>query len=141
MGRRGRGADGRGMNNMQLRTPKKEILWTLKKARSSHIKWRSYAYAILDGFPTTAEHAPVGDEQCAFGQWYHVEAETELAQSEHFRKLGEAHRLLHEVYAEIYRLVDAGDILQAGQHREQITAASRELLDALDVLESTIVAG
>ena len=126
---------------MQLRTPKKEVLWTLKKARSSHIKWRSYAYAILDGFPTTAEHAPVEHDQCAFGKWYHVEAGTELAQSEHFRKLGAAHKLLHEVYAEIYRLVDAGDILRAGEHREQITEASRELLDALDALEKTIVSG
>lgn len=127
------------MSETQLRTSKKEILWTIKKARSSHIKWRSYAYAILDGFPTTAEHAPIGHEQCAFGQWYHGEGEAELGRLERFRELGDAHRQLHEVYGEIYRLVTAGDLQEANRHRERITEVSRVLLASLDNLEEAIV--
>ena len=50
---------------------KKETLAQLRRAKSAHILWRSYAHGLISGMPVEEEHAPLQHTDCKFGKWYH----------------------------------------------------------------------
>jgi len=63
---------------------KADLLRVIRKAKSSHIRWRAYAQALVAGLEVPADGAPVNHQSCGFGKWYYGEGARQLG---HFRCL------------------------------------------------------
>jgi hypothetical protein len=81
---------------------KKEVISQLRKAKTAHIRWRSYAQALVAGVPMDEGKVPVIHTDCEFGRWYFGEGQA-LADLPGFRAINEPHEQLHTVYMEIFK--------------------------------------
>lgn len=117
-----------------------ELLRVIRKAKSSHIRWRSYAQALLAGLEVAEDSAPVSHRLCGFGKWYYGEGATSLGHLEIFRDIETPHAILHQIYGRIHELVGAGRMEEAKPMLEQLIGVSRTLLDAMQLLEQEVMA-
>ncbi len=122
------------MNEAEKRT----ILSELRKARAAHIRWRSYAYAMIAGLEIEAEFAPLEHTECVFGKWYHGAGEIHFAHLDTYTGIDVPHRMLHKLYHKIYELAQSGQLDEADKEARRLTEFSRQVLEALDLLEQEI---
>ena len=47
-----------------------EALQQLRKAKTAHLKWRTYAQALVGGVSVEADKTPLAHTECEFGRWY-----------------------------------------------------------------------
>lgn len=77
--------------------------------------------------------APLEHTSCEFGVWYHGSGQALRDITPLFDEIAEPHQLLHEIYAELYRLAKAKKPPQ--QIREKLSgleAVSGSLLELID---------
>lgn len=106
----------------------------LRKAKTAHLKWRTYAQALAAGLNIDETKAPLDHTSCEFGQWYHGSGQTLRDATPLFDEIAEPHRLLHEIYAELYQLAKVNKPPQQIREKlvslEGISGSLLELIDA-----------
>ena len=115
-----------------------ELLEVIRKAKSSHIRWRSYAQALVDGVDLGDGRAPVSHLECRFGRWYYGDGTEQLGQLDAFRNIEKPHEQLHTLYAQIDALVTEGKLPEAREQLEELVGISRSLLDGIELLEREV---
>jgi len=80
---------------------KKEALEQVKKAKTSHKKWMTYAKAIHMGIKLDKDAVPLLETDCVFGKWYYGPAQA-FESLESFQEIEQYHTLLHETYQKMY---------------------------------------
>lgn len=89
---------------------RKTLITQLRKAKTAHIRWRSYAQALISGLPMDEDKVPVIYTDCEFGRWYYGEGQA-LSRLPGYRAIDEPHERLHELYMDIVQhLFDEDDI-------------------------------
>lgn len=117
---------------------KTELLALIRRAKSSHIRWRSYAQGMVDGMPVDDDKAPVRHTDCRFGQWYLGEGTRALGEMEVFRAIQAPHETLHGIYEQIHGLVARKDYENASIKLNQLVEISRTLLEQIELLEQEV---
>jgi len=119
---------------------KAELLELVRRAKSSHVRWRAYAQGLVAGVEVKAENLPVKHTECRFGKWYFSEGMAMFGQRQVFRDIQGGHEMLHAVYEQIYRLVKQADFKHAEAKLAQLMEISRTLMEQLALLEQEIEA-
>jgi len=117
---------------------KKAVINQLRKAKSAHIRWRSYAQALVSGIPMDEGKVPVIHTDCEFGRWYFGEGQA-LSNIHGFKAIAAPHERLHAVYMEIFKqLFEEDDITlfarligRKAKTQESRRLAVQNLLDEL----------
>ena len=86
-----------------MNTKKKEALDQIRKARTAHKRWMSYARAIHMGLPVDKKAVPMIETDCTFGQWYYGPGQA-FTSLESYQAIEEPHTMLHQLYMQIYKL-------------------------------------
>lgn len=135
---------------------KKQVITHLRAARSAHIKWRSYAQALVAGLPLDEGQVPVIHTDCAFGRWYYGPGQ-KLSSLGAFRSIETPHEALHAIYLQIFtKLFETEErslfdkligVAKKSDRQEQIAVLldsligmSKALLAAIEVLEQEVLA-
>lgn len=114
------------------------ILKELRKAKAAHIKWRSYAYAMLSGLDIETEYAPLEHTDCAFGQWYHGLGKEHFGHLDTYAGIAVPHQILHKLYSKIYDLAQKGKLKDAEVEAKRLTELSHQVIEALELVEREI---
>jgi hypothetical protein len=117
---------------------KSDLLRLVRKAKSSHIRWRSYAQALVAGLDVREDNAPIHHQSCQFGRWYYGEGRRLFGRLEIYRDIEVPHEILHHIYERIYQSVAKGRQAEAKSLLDQMVGVSRTLLEALELLEQEI---
>lgn len=141
---------------------KETILEELRLARSAHIEWVERARMVIEGVEIAKEAVPVECTACRFGRWWYGHGQTLKVlrnnNADTMDKIEVSHRTIHELYLEIFKIYFVAPqkrwysvltdwmprkiamrdkVLSRGYYR-QIEAHSRELLEALQLVERRI---
>lgn len=114
------------------------ILKELRKAKAAHIKWRSYAYAMLSGLDIETEYAPLEHTDCAFGQWYHGLGKEHFGHLDTYAGIAVPHQILHKLYSKIYDLAQKGKLKDAEVEAKRLTELSHQVIEALELVEREV---
>lgn len=125
------------LKNIDMST-RKEMLGIIRKAKSSHIRWRSYAQGMVAGVEIQEEKAPVQHTDCKFGQWYYGEGAARLGHLEIFEDIASPHEMLHAIYGQIHEMVHKGEMEQARKKLDEMIGVSRTLLEQISLLEDEV---
>lgn len=117
---------------------KDTILRELRKAKAAHLKWRSYAYAMVSGLDIDAEYAPLEHTDCAFGKWYHGAGKEHFGHLDTYSGIEVPHHILHKIYHKIYDSARKGKLQEAEVDAKRLTELSRQVIDALELVEHEI---
>lgn len=124
---------------MSDNSTKEELLSLIRRAKSSHIRWRAYAQGLVSGVPVAEDRLPVKHTDCKFGQWYYGDGARQLGHLEIFRDVEAPHEMLHAVYGQIHELVvQQGDNHGAHRKLDELIAISRTLLEQIEILEQEV---
>lgn len=104
----------------------------LRKAKTAHLKWRTYAQALASGVKVDETKAPLDHTECEFGRWYNGPGQELREISDLYDDIAEPHRILHETYAELYQLVQAKKFRKASEKLVGLEGISRSLIDIID---------
>ncbi|MDP3482058.1 MAG: CZB domain-containing protein [Sulfuricella sp.] len=126
------------VNNMYVSLDKDEAQRMLRKAKSAHIKWRSYAQGLVAGLDIAEDKAPVQHTDCSFGKWYYGMGQQALGHHELYEGIEVPHRILHQIYGEIYHYIEKGKADKAKERLPHLVEISRTLLEAIALLEQEI---
>lgn len=136
---------------------KRQVIAHLRAAKSAHIKWRSYAQALIAGLPLDESQVPVIHTDCAFGRWYYGPGQ-QLSSLESFHAIEVPHEAMHAVYMQIFQLLFEtedrgffqrliGGAAKKSERQGQINARldtlielSKTLLAAIELLEQEVMA-
>jgi hypothetical protein len=136
---------------------KRQLINHLRAAKAAHIKWRSYAQALVAGLPLGEGQVPVIHTDCAFGKWYYGPGQR-LSSLPAFGAIETPHESLHAIYMDIFKLLfeteDAGffrKLIGASKRQNQkndriesllssLLEMSKTLLDAIELLERDMLA-
>jgi hypothetical protein len=114
------------------------ILSELRKAKAAHIKWRSYAYAMVSGLDIDSEYTPLEHTDCAFGKWYYGAGKEHFGHLDTYLGIEVPHKILHKLYSKIYDLAKQGKMKNAEEQAKCLTELSRQVLEALELVEREI---
>ncbi len=117
---------------------KQELIQRIQKAKSSHIKWRSYAQAIVAGIKVSEDKAPVQHTDCEFGRWYYGDGRSTLGQMPVFNDIEGPHEVMHATYRQIFELATKGKLDKAREQMVHLCAISKSLVELLDILEEQV---
>ncbi len=117
---------------------KSELLALIRRAKSSHIRWRAYAQGMLSGVPVSEERLPIKHTECRFGHWYYGEGKVQFGDLEIFQDIEGPHELLHAIYEQIHSLVERKKVDQAKVKFQELLEISRSLLEQMELLESEV---
>ncbi|HEY0635666.1 MAG TPA: CZB domain-containing protein [Gammaproteobacteria bacterium] len=124
---------------MSDNSTKEELLSLIRRAKSSHIRWRAYAQGLVSGVPVAEDRLPVKHTDCKFGQWYYGDGARQLGHLDIFRDVEAPHEMLHAVYGQIHELVvQQGDNHGAHRKLDELIAISRTLLEQIEILEQEV---
>jgi hypothetical protein len=119
---------------------KSKLLEVIRRAKSSHVKWRAYAQGLVAGVDVKEDNLPVKHTDCRFGQWYFGEGRTHFGDLQIYRDIQGAHEMLHSVYEQIYKLVHERKLDAAEEKLGHLMNISRSLLEQMTFLEDEIQA-
>lgn len=117
---------------------KRNILSEVRKAKAAHIKWRSYAYALVAGLDIEPDYAPLDHTDCAFGKWYHGPGREHFGHLDTYAGIDVPHRILHKIYHRIFHLAQEGQRSEAEQEAKRLTELSRQVIESLELVEQEI---
>ena len=133
---------------------KATVLAQIRMAKSAHMRWRSYAQAIISGVEIEENKVPVRYTDCTFGKWYYGEGQKILGHLDAYQAIATPHKVLHAIYERIYRTIhnpekkglsrlwskDSAQTrkVQAREHLDELIGASETLLKTLDILEQEV---
>lgn len=121
-----------------MTTDTEVILKELRKAKAAHIKWRSYAYAMVSGIEIEEEFAPLEYTECDFGKWYYGEGLQHFGYLDTYEGIAVPHQFLHKVYAKIYELAKQGRLREAEEEAKRLTELSHLVIEALELVEREV---
>ena len=90
-------------NRISKAMTKKEVLQKIRKAKTGHRRWMSYAKAIQMGLSLDKDAVPLIETDCQFGQWYYGEGQY-FSHLDSFKAIEEPHSILHHKYMQIYKI-------------------------------------
>lgn len=122
------------------RDEKSQLLALIRRAKSSHIRWRAYAQGLVAGVDVKEDRLPIQHTDCAFGQWYYGSGKNRFGHLAIFSDLEGPHELLHSIYHQIHSLVGAGKVEPAREKLEELVGVSRTLIEQLELLEQEVEA-
>lgn len=135
------------------------VISKLKKAKTAHIRWRTYAEALVSGHDSVIDQLPVKHTDCEFGNWYYGDGQS-FSDLEVFKDIGLIHQTLHEEFEIIFNLVTGGkdqveekgffakllgmkiknhDNTKAAEHLINLKEISRTLIGKIEELEQHIL--
>lgn len=114
------------------------ILKELRKAKAAHIKWRSYAYAMVSGLDIDEEYTPLDHTDCAFGKWYHGAGKEHFGHLDTYSGINVPHQILHKLYGKIYESASKGHLKDAEVDAKRLTELSHQVMEALELVESEV---
>ncbi len=130
------------------------VLAQIRAAKSAHMRWRSYAQAIISGVEIEENKVPVRHTDCTFGKWYYGEGQKLLGHLDAYQAIATPHKVLHAIYERIYQTIHKEEKkglsrlwhkespqarkVQAREHLDELIGASETLLKTLDILEQEI---
>lgn len=119
---------------------KKEIIKQLKAAKSAHIKWRSYAQALVAGLPVSEEKVPAKHTNCTFGRWYYGPGQR-LASLPAFQAIETPHQHLHDIYRQIFNLLFEVEQKEAGFFQRLLGASRKQpgQQERIDLLLNSLI--
>lgn len=134
---------------------KREIITQIRKARASHIHWKSYMLLSVRGIVKDFKKTnfPIVQTECDFGKWYFDEV-VNLAEFDSFQALEKPHEIIHDIYIQIYTLQNSNlrgglfakriNLLKSRQHEINnliidLNKQSNKLLDSLKQLENDVL--
>ncbi len=82
---------------------KQDLVFQIRQAYISHIKWRSTAKALHMGLPILDKKVALSPDDCLFGQWLNNNGQA-LSHLEVFQKIDQLHQRIHRIYQTIYKL-------------------------------------
>jgi hypothetical protein len=125
---------------------KKQVVTHLRAAKSAHIKWRSYAQAIVAGLPISEDQVPVIHTDCAFGKWYYGPGQ-KLSSLPGFYAIETPHEALHGIYMQIFKLLFETEetsffqkLIGTGKKRDDRREQLNSLLNSLIEMSKTLLA-
>ncbi|GAB4303160.1 MAG: hypothetical protein Kow0096_25110 [Thiohalomonadaceae bacterium] len=125
---------------------KKQVITHLRAAKSAHIKWRSYAQAIVAGLPVNEDQVPVIHTDCAFGKWYYGPGQ-KLSSLPGFQAIETPHEALHSIYMQIFKLLFETEevsffqkFIGTGKKRDDRREQLNTLLNSLIEMSKTLLA-
>lgn len=116
-----------------------EASLALLKARQAHLEWRAHAEQLVRGRELGDANAPVADSACEFGRWHSGEGKSCMGFLDHYALVGESHRVMHDVYRQLYDLVRQHNFTQAEEKLLELAEASDALLDSIELLEQELM--
>ena len=136
-----------------------DTLEKLRAAKTAHIRWRSYAQALVNGVPVDNSKVPVVHTDCEFGKWYYG-AGQRLSHLPSYRAIEEPHEMLHLLYMKIFKLLFTEEKVTLFQKLvglsgkltyerrqevdkvlDQLLSVSKTLVGAIEVLERDVMLG
>lgn len=118
---------------------KEQAIQQLRKAKSAHLKWRTFAQAMVSGVSIDETKAPVDHTACDFGVWYHSDGQAINDISDVFADLDEPHQLLHATYSNIYAAIEKNKLDLAISQLEGLERISSSLLSMIDICIEDII--
>lgn len=133
---------------------KRDIITQIRKARASHVHWKSYVFLGLRGIVTDHDKTnfPIVQTECDFGKWFYANTAV-LSKYLSFPDLEKPHEMVHDLYIQIYAMQNArlkgglftnkNKLLQSRQHDisdlvSKLNNYSGILLDTLKRLEEEV---
>lgn len=110
----------------------RDALHHLRKAKTAHLKWRTYAQALAAGVSVGDDKAPLQHTGCDFGRWHYGPGQSLREVTDLYEDIEEPHRLLHEAYAAIYELARAGKYTKASDKLRGLESISTSLMAIID---------
>ncbi len=110
----------------------------LRKAKAAHIKWRSYAYAMVSGLDVDTEYTPLEHSDCAFGKWYYGAGKEHFGHLDTYAGIDVPHQILHKLYAKIYDLAKRGKLKDAEVEAKRLTELSHQVMEAVELVEREV---
>lgn len=117
---------------------KAQLLAMIRRAKSSHIKWRAYAQGIVAGVNVKEDQVPVRHTDCQFGKWFFGEGQRLLGHLEVFQNIDGPHEMLHSVYEQIFALMQEGKTDAAREKLDQLVEISKTLLEEIELLAAEV---
>ncbi len=136
---------------------KQKILEKLRAAKAAHIRWRSYAQALMAGLPVDESKVPIIHTDCDFGKWYYGQGQ-ELSHIPTFRAIETPHESLHYLYMKLFKLlfqeeriglfqklIGASERInnerkqEAEKTLDDMLCVSRTLIDTIEILEREVM--
>ncbi len=114
------------------------ILKELRKAKAAHIKWRSYAYAMVAGLDIDEEYVPLEHTDCSFGKWYYTLGKEHFGSLDTFAGIEVPHKILHKIYSKIYDFAKKGKLKEAEEEARRLTELSHQVIEALELVEREV---
>lgn len=125
---------------------KKQLISHLRAAKSAHIKWRSYAQALVAGLPVGDDQVPVIHTDCTFGKWYYGPGQR-LSSLPTYHAIEAPHEALHGIYMQIFKLLfeveETGffqKLIGASKKRDDRKEQLNALLNSLIEMSKTLLA-
>jgi hypothetical protein len=116
------------------------MLRLFRKAKSSHIRCRSYAQAMVSGLPVNDGNIPAGHTDCQFSRWYRGEGRKLFGMLVSYRDIAEPQEALQDIYDFLIDNVRLRRFNEAKFALDQYLRVSRRLMATMDMLEREILA-
>jgi len=114
------------------------ILKELRKAKAAHIKWRSYAYAMISGLDIETEYTPLQHTDCVFGKWYYSTGKEHFGHLDTYTGIEVPHKILHQLYSKIYDTAKKGKLKDAEVDAKRLSELSHQVIEALELVEREV---
>lgn len=117
---------------------KTDLLSRIRRAKSSHIRWRAYAQGLVAGVEVKEDRLPVRHTDCQFGKWYYGEGQALLGRVSIYEDIEGPHEMLHSIYEQIFQLVNQGKFDIAHAKLDELIGVSRTLIEQIGLLEDEV---
>ncbi|HLQ73616.1 MAG TPA: methyl-accepting chemotaxis protein [Bacillota bacterium] len=108
----------------------------IQVAKTDHLLWRWRVYNMLLGLEKLRPEEIASHEVCRLGEWYFGDLPNRIKNLPAFQQLDAPHRAVHELAREAATYYEQGNIEAAQQSFENIQAASEQVLQLLNDIES-----
>jgi chromosome segregation ATPase len=111
----------------------------IELVKLDHVVYKySNVYLVLLGFSRKSASDVADHTQCRLGKWYVGEGRERFGDLHAFREIADPHRRFHDAGKACLTAFNAGDKAEAYRQLDQLEAASRETLTALDRMSSEL---
>ena len=102
--------------------------------KKGHLQWRSRLIEMFEGRQKLTSSDVADHHGCAFGKWYDHEGHAKFQHLQEFQELGGQHQAFHALVADIVRLWNGGQSVEANQRFEKLIPQTTRLFALLDEL-------
>ena len=100
----------------------------------AHVNWMGLSRSILDGSLDERDVSIMDDRHCRLGKWIYSRGKEYIGDAGKFEKLKSRHTALHDTIAEIVKLKNQGNMIEAETKFQLLTGISNEVVQILMTL-------